>query len=151
MIFVLLPAFNEEKALPTLIPKLNAELSKLNEGYKIIVCNDGSTDSTQKVLEEFLPSMPLEIIRHKINRGLGESSRDLFEFANDLSGSGDVIVRLDCDDTHEPEFIGKLINKIREGYDVVVASRFANGGGQLGVNSYRTFISYVATSCALHV
>ena len=144
MIFVLLPALNEEKSLPTLIPKLNAELSNFNESYKIIVCNDGSTDGTQKMLEDFKSSMPLEIIHHKINRGLGESSRDLFELASQLCGAGDVIVRLDCDDTHEPEFIPNLINKIREGYDVVVASRFAEGGGQLGVNSYRTFISYGA-------
>ena len=88
--------------------------------------------------------MPLEEIYHKINRGLGETSRDLFERAAEIVGEDDVIIRLDCDDTHEPKFIPKLVEKLRSGYDVVIASRFAPGGGQLGVNGYRAFISKCA-------
>jgi dolichol-phosphate mannosyltransferase len=88
--------------------------------------------------------MPLDIIQHKINRGLGETSRDLFERAAELCGEADVIVRLDCDDTHEPEFIPTLVNKVREGFDVVIASRFEPGGGQEGVSAYRAFISRCA-------
>ena len=56
-----------------------------------------------------------------------------------LSAEDDVIVRLDCDDTHEPEFILSMIKKVTEGYDVVIASR--KGGGQKGVSSYRALIS----------
>jgi dolichol-phosphate mannosyltransferase len=87
---------------------------------------------------------PLEVITHRINRGLGETSRDLFERAAELASPGDVIVRLDCDDTHEPEFVPRLIAKLREGNDVVIASRFAPGGGQTGVSGYRAFISRCA-------
>ena len=76
-----------------------------------------------------------------MNRGLGETSRDNFEAAAKLSIENDVIVRLDCDDTHEPEFILSMIQKVVEGYDVVIASRFARGGGQQGVSAYRAFIS----------
>jgi dolichol-phosphate mannosyltransferase len=96
------------------------------------------------MLEEYSKLMPIEIIWHKINRGLGESSRDLFERASELCQAGDVIVRLDCDDTHEPEFIPSIVAKVREGYDVVIASRFAPGGGQMGVSAYRAFISRCA-------
>ena len=88
--------------------------------------------------------LALEIIHHKINRGLGETSRDLFERAAEISRPGDIIVRLDCDDTHEPEFIPRLIMKIREGFDIAIASRFEAGGGQEGVNRYRAFVSYCA-------
>ena len=88
--------------------------------------------------------MPLEIIHHRINRGLGESSRDLFERASEIANPGDVVIRLDCDDTHEPEFIPLIVDKVRSGYDVVIASRFAPGGGQVGVNGYRAFISRAA-------
>ena len=52
---------------------------------------------------------------------------------------------MDCDDTHEPKYFESLINKLNGGYDVVVASRFAKGGGQVGLNLYRTFVSYCAT------
>lgn len=141
MIIVLLPAYNEEDSLPQLMAKLKATLSQFEEKYKIIVCNDGSTDGTQAMLDRYALDMPLEIIRHKINRGLGETSRDLFERAAELASAGDILVRLDCDDTHEPEFIPAIVSKVRDGFDVVIASRFLPGGGQIGVNSYRAFIS----------
>ena len=141
MILILLPAYNEEESLPRLIPKLRATLTEIGEEYKILVCNDGSKDRTQALLEEYAATIPLEIIQHKINRGLGESSRDLFERAAEITESGDVIVRLDCDDTHEPEYIPSIVNKVRDGFDVVIASRFETGGGQMGVSGYRAFIS----------
>lgn len=141
MILILLPAYNEEESLPLLMPKLQQVLSLMEEGYRVIVCNDGSTDRTQELLEHYAREMPVEIILHKINRGLGESSRDLFERASEIAGADDVIVRLDCDDTHEPEFIPSIVVKVRSGYDVVIASRFAPGGGQMGVEGYRAFIS----------
>jgi dolichol-phosphate mannosyltransferase len=144
MILILLPAYNEEESLSQLMPKLQQTLCGMGEEFKILVCNDGSRDATQEMLEEYARQMPIEIIRHKINRGLGESSRDLFERASELVQDGDVIVRLDCDDTHEPKFIPSIVAKVREGYDVVIASRFAPGGGQLGVNGYRAFISRCA-------
>lgn len=141
MIIVLLPAFNEEESLPVLMPKLQATLMGMGEVYKILVCNDGSKDRTQVLLEEYATSIPLEIIRHKINRGLGEAMRDLFERAAEITQPGDIIVRLDCDDTHEPEYIPSIVAKVRSGFDVVIASRFEPGGGQVGVSRYRAFIS----------
>ncbi len=141
MIVVLLPAYNEEESLPRLVPKLRQVLSQMGEEFRILVCNDGSKDRTQAMLEQYARDMHLEIIVHKINRGLGESSRDLFERAGEITEAGDVLVRLDCDDTHEPEFIPSIVEKVRSGYDVVIASRFAPGGGQMGVNGYRALIS----------
>ena len=141
MILVLLPAYNEEQSLLELMPKLHNTLLLMNEQFKILVCNDGSTDLTQTILEKYSAEMSVEIIHHKINRGLGESSRDLFERANELASSGDVIIRMDCDDTHEPKYIQSIVEKIRSGYDVVIASRFEPGGGQMGVEGYRAFIS----------
>lgn len=141
MLFVLLPAYNEEDSLPSLVPKIDAAARGAGLEYRIIVGNDGSRDRTPELLEQFAASYPLEVVTHKINRGLGETSRDLFERAAELAAAGDVIVRMDCDDTHEPENIPKMIAKLTEGYDVVIASRFQPGGGQLGVNAYRAFIS----------
>jgi dolichol-phosphate mannosyltransferase len=109
--------------------------------YRILVGNDGSSDHTSALLKEYAASMPLEVIEHKINRGLGETSRDLFERAAEVCVAEDIIVRMDCDDTHEPEFIKRMIEKLQEGYDVVIASRFQPGGGQMGVSAYRALIS----------
>lgn len=141
MIIVLLPAYNEETSLPRLMPKLKAVLGEQGESYRVVVCNDGSRDRTAEVLSGMMNEYPLEVIAHTINRGLGETSRDLFERAADIASAGDVIVRLDCDDTHEPEFIPTMVDMVRKGDDVVIASRFVPGGGQMGVSPYRAFIS----------
>lgn len=144
MILVLLPAYNEEKSLPALLPKVQAALCNVAGGYRIVVCDDGSSDRTAELLDEYARTLPIEILRHRINRGLGETIRDLFEYAALHTQAGDVLVRMDCDDTHEPETIGAMLEKLNQGYDVVIASRFEPGGGQHGLDAYRTAISRAA-------
>ena len=144
MIAILLPAYNEEESLPALIPKLGAFLAQSGQPGIILIGNDGSRDRTAELAAEFGRTHPIEVLHHKINRGLGETCRDLFERAAELCGPDDVIVRMDCDDTHEPEFIGRMLEKLDTGVDVVVASRFQPGGGQMGVSGYRAFVSYCA-------
>ena len=144
MILVLLPAYNEEDSLPVLLPKIKDVLERAGHEYRVLVCDDGSLDRTAYLLERYARDMPLEVIIHKYNRGLGESSRDLFERASEIAMPQDVLVRMDCDDTHEPQFILDLIEKLDEGYDVVTASRFEPGGGQFGVSRYRALVSRAA-------
>ena len=145
MLIILLPIFNEEKSIDSLFDALAAYLDAKKYEYKIIACDDGSKDATLAKLEFYSRKMPVEIIRHKINRGLGETSRDLFERAAEIGRDDDIILRLDCDCTHEPQYFEALVNKINEGYDVVTASRFSKGGNQKGISRYRAFISYCAT------
>lgn len=142
--WVLLPAYNEEKSLERLLPKIDLAFKQKRMSYIIVVVNDGSSDDTQRVLEANLSSYPIQIVKHNINRGLGETERDGFEYIAEYCEPDDVIIRIDCDDTHEPEYFFRLIDKLNEGYDVVSASRFQPGGGQIGVVGYRAFISYCA-------
>jgi dolichol-phosphate mannosyltransferase len=145
MIVVMLPAYNEGEALPRLVPKLIDAGQTLGDELRIVVCDDGSNDGTADVLDQFREMYPLDVITHRYNRGLGESVRDLIEYAVEVTVPGDFIVRMDCDDTHEPQYIATMIERARSGYDVVIASRFVDGGGQVGVNAYRRFVSRVAT------
>lgn len=144
MIFILLPAYNEAKSFSPLFTKIKNIMSSLQKDYIVIVCDDGSNDDTVNILSKYKGKFPLEVITNSINRGLGESSRDLFERAALIGKKGDFIIRMDCDDTHEPNYIPNMIEKLENGFDVVVASRFAKGGGQLGVNGYRALISHGA-------
>ncbi|MFH1320657.1 MAG: glycosyltransferase [Bacteroidota bacterium] len=146
MLYILLPAYNEEASLDKLIPKIDIYFKNtLKLDYHIIACNDGSNDSTLIKLQGVeTNNYPITIINHKYNRGLGETIRDLFEKAVEMSNENDIIIRMDCDDTHEPEFIKGLIDKINQGYDVVIASRFVKGGGQEGLEGFRKIISLMA-------
>ncbi len=142
MIWIFVPAFNEEQSLPRLLPKI-AEAMK-DQAYRVVVVNDGSTDQTGARLDEFKGGLPIETVTHPINRGLGETERDGFEYIAARCDPEDIIVRVEADDTHEPEYIFSLIAKINEGFDVVNTSRFQPGGGQLGVDAYRGTISRAA-------
>jgi dolichol-phosphate mannosyltransferase len=143
-IFFVLPLYNEEEGLPFLLEKISKTCTHLNLPFHIIAVNDGSSDRTMEMLQAWSPKTSLTVIKHKINRGLGETIRDGFEMAADLSTSEDIIIRMDGDNTHEPEYVATMISKIQEGFDVVIASRYQPGGGMVGVPWYRGFISRCA-------
>jgi len=143
-IFTVLPCYNEEDSLSVLLGKIESLAQKLDEPVHVVAVNDGSSDRTGEILNEWSKKIPSTIVTHKINRGLGETSRDGFEAAAELASPEDIIVRMDSDNTHEPDYIPSMIEKIGNGYDVVIASRFQKGGGMEGVNAYRTFISLCA-------
>jgi dolichol-phosphate mannosyltransferase len=144
VLWVLLPAFNEEASLPRLLPKIAQALGGRNMAYRIVVVDDGSRDGTARELAHFRDELPLDVLTHPINRGLGETERDGFEYIAARADRNDIVVRMDCDDTHGPEYIFPLVAKIEEGYDVVNTSRFQPGGGQRGVDGYRATISLAA-------
>jgi dolichol-phosphate mannosyltransferase len=146
MIYIVLPAYNEEHAIPELAKKIERVMQEMRSAYQIVVVNDGSRDRTTEILEMLRPHHPLHIIIHKYNRGLGETIRDGFEYVAEVSSPGDVVIRMDCDDTHDPSYIPKMLEKLREGYEVVTTSRYAPGGGQVGVNAYRRAISRAANA-----
>lgn len=144
MIYVLLPAYNEEDALQPLAQKIASVMRELDADYEIVVVNDGSRDQTAEILEQLSERFPIHVITHKINRGLGETARDGFEYVAEVGQRGDVVVRMDCDDTHDPRYIIRMIERLREGYEVVIASRYAPGGDQIGLDWYRKTISRCA-------
>jgi len=144
VVWVVLPAFNEEESLRKLLPKINDHFNGMEQAYRIIVVNDGSHDSTADVLKNLSGKYRIDIITHRINRGLGETERDGFEYAAEQSADDDIIIRMDCDDTHEPKYFSAMIDNIEAGYDVVGASRFQPGGSQVGVSAYRASISRCA-------
>ena len=141
MIYIVLPAYNEEDALEPLSEKIDQAMRLLGAEYQIVVGDDGSRDRTPEILRELVQRYPMHVITHKRNRGLGETIRDCFEYVADVGTRHDILVRMDCDDTHDPKYIIPMSEKLAAGYEVVIASRYAPGGDQIGVDGYRQFIS----------
>jgi dolichol-phosphate mannosyltransferase len=144
MIHVILPAYNEEKALQPMMERIARVMAQMGATYRVVVVNDGSKDDTAKILAKLSVKYPIHVITHKYNRGLGETARDGFEFVAETARAEDVIVRMDCDDTHEPSYIPAMVAKLLDGYEAVTTSRYAPGGGQVGVDWYRRTISRCA-------
>ncbi len=141
MIYIFLPAYNEEIALPRLVKKFNEVLREEFRSYQILLLDDGSSDRTIAVAEELAKRYPIQLLRHEKNKGLGETMRDGFEHLVKIVQDDDVIVTLDCDDTHEPGFLPAAIKKLNTGYDLVILSRFCEGGGQEGLSATKVFLS----------
>ncbi len=144
MIHIVLPAYNEEAALRPLLAKIDKTMHEQGWPYRVVIVNDGSQDRTGEILEELRTRYPMHVIVHRYNRGLGETIRDGFEYVSDVATPDDILVRMDCDDTHEPKHIAEMVKKLNEGYEVVTTSRYAPGGGQTGLDWYRRTISRCA-------
>lgn len=112
-IFIGLPAFNEEKNLE----KILGNLEKFS--YKIIVCNDGSTDKTREIAEK----SGAIVINHPKNLGYGASINSIFMKAREQNA--DILVTFDADGQHKIEDIHNVINPIIDDVaDIVIGSRF---------------------------
>ena len=101
---------------------------------EIIVCNDGSSDSTAKlaIQEGAL------VINHPKNYGYGKTIRTLFQTA--LERRADIVVTIDSDGQHNPEQIPSVIAPIlKNGIDIVIGSRFIDQNDEIKIPFYRSF------------
>lgn len=146
MIYLFLPAYNEEEALPRLVTKIDLALKPTlkNEPYQIVVLDDGSRDQTVNIATELSKRFPLTVLKHHLNEGLGQTMIDGLKYISTVANPNDFIVTIDCDDTQEPKYIANALEKIKEGYDVVILSRFQKGGGEEGLSVRRKIFSRCA-------
>lgn len=148
MIYILLPAYNEEKDLPVLLDRIRGTLMETE--YRVLVVNDGSRDATLSVAHEFAKRMPLTVLDHGVNKGLGQAMLTGLSYAVRTAQAGDVVVAMDADNTHDPSLIGRMVAMCREGKDVVIASRYTAGGEEIGLTPLRKVLSRGA-SFLLHI
>lgn len=137
---VVLPAYNEAVSLPRLLRRLAAERGA---AVRVLVIDDGSTDGTAAAAERLAAELPgLTVLRHPGNRGLGGALRTGWQaaLAAGLPDDG-AVVTMDADDTHDPAVIAQLLQLLRQGHDVAIASRFARGGGEVGLSPARRALS----------
>lgn len=142
-IIVGLPAYNEERALPKLLDKLLFLNDVYNNRFRIIVVNDGSNDNTENILKEYKENHDfVNYINHNVNLGLGRAIYTLFCNVCQNYGKDDILITLDADNTHNPNIIPKMIDKLlSEKLDVVIASRFTPGGKEIGLTLERKIYS----------
>lgn len=146
MIYILLPIYNEAESLPPLISRIKKGMEHRNYEYEIIAYNDGSTDNTLEILTKHKKDIPINLIGEDENRGLGCAFRALIdEVCKQSKNDDDVAVCLDSDNTHNPEHVYSMVNKIRDGFDVAIASRFLKDSRIVGVTPFRNFLSYGAS------
>jgi len=117
---VIVPVYNEEAGLPALFARIYPALDALGAAYEIVFINDGSKDRSAAMLREQWEKRPdtTRVILLAANAGQHMAIMAGFEHCR-----GDIVVTLDADLQNPPEEIGKLVAKMREGYDCVGSIR----------------------------
>ena len=144
-VWVVLPAFNEEGGLADLLTRIEAAMFDSSLEYRVVIVDDGSTDATPEIVARHRAVMPLDAITHPVNLGLGASIRDGLLHACEQADERDILVTLDADNTHTPELIVRMVRLVREGHDVVIASRYRPGSRVRGLTLYRRLLSRLAS------
>ena len=126
-ILACIPAFNESKTIEQVILKAKKYATR------VIVYDDGSTDDTSEVAK----SAGATVVRNPDNKGYGVAIRSLFQAAKEQDA--DVMVTLDSDGQHDPDEIAQVIEPLKQGFDIVIGSRFLNSDGKQKVPRYRSF------------
>jgi len=142
---IVLPAYNEERNLGPLLDSIRDAMADAAVPYRVIVVDDGSVDQTAETIASRGSTMPIVLVRHLKNEGLGATIRDGLRLATELAGEGDVIVTMDADQTHSPGLIPRMLQAIHEGHDVVIASRYRSGSRVCGLSTLRILASVGAS------
>ena len=122
---VVVPTYNEAENLPVLAERLSA----LDiPGLTLIVVDDGSPDGTGEVAKQLAAQYDgrVELVQRHRKEGLGPAY--IAGFSHALDAGADVIVQMDADLSHQPEYIPQFIDALGES-DVVIGSRYVSGGG----------------------
>ena len=143
-VWVLLPAFNEQAAIGSLINKIDRAVGKVDFNLEIVVVDDASTDDTAQIASQLSFELPIHLVQHAENQGLAGAIRSGFNYILKHGNQGDIIVSLDADDTQPPATIPRILTMIEEGYDVVIASRYQNGSRTIGVPKNRLAMTWFA-------
>ena len=116
MISVVIPVFNEEKNLSELIRRCLEACHSLSLPFELILVDDGSRDESAQLISEAAKHYGREVIGVFLNRNYGQHGAILAGFS---CSKGDIVITLDGDLQNPPEAIPLLVEKAREGYDVV--------------------------------
>ena len=115
MLSIVVPAYNEEQTLATLVDQLIQTLNENSITGEIVIVDDGSTDETRQIAEKLRKKhRNIRVFHHKRRMEKTAALHTGFE-----NSSGDILAMIDADLQYAPEDLPKLLAKIQQGYDVV--------------------------------
>lgn len=138
---LLVPALNEEENLPRLLDELAPVMEKLQRPWRLLVVDDGSTDSTPQLLKELGNRFPVHSVRHTQNRGPGAAFLTGFlQLLPDCAADAPIIT-LEADTTSDVQILPDMLAHYESGADVVLASVYHPHGGLKNAPAHRRLLS----------
>ena len=139
LISIVLATYNEKENLSKFIPTIEKIFKRNKMKGEIVVVDDNSPDGTSNLSRQLNKKYHnIRLLWRPKKMGPGSAHWDGYRFAK-----GDIIVGMDVD-SHDPYDIPRFVNKINQGYDLVVNSRFIKGG-YYEIKSFQTFEKYLAS------
>lgn len=135
---IIIPAYNEERRLPGSLEKVLAFLQTRDYSAEVIVVNDGSTDNTVGVIEDFMAKYPFVSIIKNDHRGKGYAVR-----TGMLAARGTYVLFSDADLATPIEEVDRLLAFLEDGYDVAIGSREGLGAQRINEPGYRHLMGRV--------
>lgn len=140
LLSIVIPARNEEEALPATLKHLRLELSLHQIPHEIIVVDDGSTDSTWAVLQSLRENLPeLRPVQNNGEHGFG---RAVVHGLRQIQGDAAVIMM--ADESDDPRDVVRYWQLLNEGWDCVFGSRFIKGGGVIDYPKVKLIVNRMA-------
>ena len=137
---IIIPTYNEAKSLPILVESI---IGQSIDNCDILVVDDNSPDGTAHIIQSLYPNNQTNHQVYVLNRekkeGIGKAYMAGFQWA--LQNEYDLIIQMDADYSHDPVYLKPMFEAIQNGADVVLGSRYIQGGGTKNWGIIRRIIS----------
>lgn len=139
-VWIVIPTYNEATTVERIVRAASAELERLVPGeHRILIVDDNSPDGTGALADGLARELgAVDVLHRAVKAGLGHAYLAGFEYA--LANDAQLIFEMDADFSHDPRYIGELLAAADEA-DLVLGSRYVDGGGVLDWGFARRFIS----------
>jgi dolichol-phosphate mannosyltransferase len=135
---VCLPTYDERDNIEPMIRALGDVLDTARD--RVLVIDDGSPDGTGEIADRLASELPwLDVLHRTAKEGIGRAY--LAGFARALESDAQLVLEMDCDFSHDPSDVARLIATCEDGADLALGSRWVDGGGTVNWGLLRRVIS----------
>jgi dolichol-phosphate mannosyltransferase len=135
---VCLPTYDERENLEPMVRALGEALDTTRD--RVLVIDDGSPDGTGELADRLATELPwLGVLHRAAKQGLGPAY--VAGFRRALAEGAELVLEMDCDFSHDPHDVPRLIAACEEGADLALGSRYAPGGGTVNWGLLRKVVS----------
>jgi dolichol-phosphate mannosyltransferase len=135
---ICVPTYNERENLEPLVRALGDVLDTTRD--RVLVIDDSSPDGTGELADRLADELPWVVVLHRsAKEGIGRAY--LAGFAHALASGTELVLEMDCDFSHDPRDVPRLIATCEEEADLVLGSRWVEGGGTENWGVVRRFVS----------
>jgi dolichol-phosphate mannosyltransferase len=132
---VCLPTYNEAENLEKMVRALG------EQGVRVLVADDDSPDGTGEIADRLAAELDyVEVLHRPEKQGIGPAYLDAFRRV--LAGDSELILEMDCDFSHDPKDVPRLIAACEQGADIALGSRYVRGGGTRNWGLVRRIVSW---------